>query len=151
MKKKLVKKLKFTKEQKKEYKKLKVIVGLVGIIGLVLTIVFYIFEYRDISYIIISITLAFLLIYVYQKYRKILSKTKVTRTYYDFQKQMCALALFFTVPYFVLLIYLVFYQMEFFAKNPILLIVLMIIPGIIGGILVAYYEKKKFGAIMRAP
>jgi hypothetical protein len=151
----LTKKLKFTEEQKKEYKKLRIICGAVGFVGLLITAIFYIFGYRDYADLTVSITLAFLVIYAYRKYGKILSKTKVTRTYSEFQQKMYAYALIFSIPYIALLCFLVYYllwyQTEFLAKNIIWLIVLMILPGVIAGILVSYYEKKKFGALMRAP
>ena len=147
----LTKKLKFTEEQKKEYKKLRIICGTVGIVGIILAVVFYIFGYTDYADLTISITLSFLVIYVYWKYVKVLSKTKVTRAYSDFQKRMYALALLFAIPYLILLGYLVSSYMDYFANNIILLIALMIIPGIVAGLIVAYYEKKKFGALQRAP
>lgn len=146
-----IKKLKFTEEQKREYKKLKIIVGLVGVIGLIFTYIFYTLGYSDISYIGISITLTILIVYTYYRYRKILSKAKVTRAYADFQRQAYTIGLILVVPYLILLSYLVYLKMEFFAENLILLIILMFIPGIIAAILVALYEKKKFGALMRAP
>ena len=64
---------------------------------------------------------------------------------------MYSLALLFSIPYFILLGYLVLNYMEYFANNIILLIALMIIPGIVAGLIEAYYEKKKFGALQRAP
>jgi len=151
MKKKLIKKLKFTEKQKSEYKKLKVIVGLVGIIGLVLTAILYFLGYRDDSQLTISVTLAFLIIYVYYKYRRILSKSKTTVKYSNFQKEIYSKAFaIFLIPMIIGALIIVFLSFEYGA-NPWWLLVYFAIIFAIVVIWAFIYEKKKFGTIMKAP
>lgn len=148
---KVIKKLKFTEEQKKEYKKLKIIVSLVGIIGIVLTAILYFFGYRDDSQLIISATLAFLIIYVYDKYRKILSKSKTTVEYSNFQKEIYSKAFtIFLIPLIVGSLIIMFLSFEYEVNSWWLLVYFAIIFVII--VIWAFvYEKKRFGAVYRAP
>lgn len=146
-----IKKLEFTKEQKKEYEKLKIVVGVVGIAGLILTFLFYVCEYSDFSKITITITLAFLIIYTYSKYKKILSKGRKTKEYSNFQKEIYSKAfIFFLIPITIGGLIIVFLSFEY-EVSPWWLLVYFAIVGVIIGIWAALYEKKRFGAIMRAP
>jgi hypothetical protein len=151
----LMKKLDFTEEQRRKYRKLKMIVASAGISGLIMSAILYILGYSSISEIIIFLTCAFLIIYVYDRYRKILLKGKSTVAYAEFQKELYAKAFkffaIFLMPYFFLVVYLMEFQSKLLAENPMLVVLLISFPGIIFGIWAAWYEKKKFGALMRAP
>lgn len=150
-----VKKLDFTEEQKKEYRKLRMIIVFIGIPGLVTVIVLRLLGFVQISNLAISLLLLFLCFYVYSTYRRILSKGKSTTVYAEFQKEIYgkALKLFglFLIPYSFLVVYLVVFQTELLAQNPVLIFLLLLAPGIIFGIWAMLYELKRFGALMRAP
>ena len=151
----LTKKLKFIDEQKKEYKKLRIVCGTVGSIGIFLTVIFYIFGYADYADLTISIVLVFLIIFVYRNYRKILSQSKTTIEYSNFQKEIYlkTFKLFILIlPIeIVLAFYLMFFQTELLSKNLWLIFVIIFVPAIMLGIWAFIYEKKKFGVIYRAP
>ena len=150
-----VKKLDFTEEQKKEYRKLKMIIVFLGIPGLVIGVIVRILGFLQISDLTISLLLLFLCLYVYSRYRRILSKGKSTIAYAEFQKEIYArvLKLFglFLIPYSFFVVYLVVFQTELLARNPVLIFLLLLAPGIIFGIWAMLYELKRFGALMRAP
>lgn len=151
----VLRKLDFTEKQKKEYRKLKKVTVSVGVPGLVAGVVLRLLGFLQISDLIISAVLFFLSFYVYAKYRKILSISKSTIAYSKFQKEIYAkvFKLFglFLVPYYLLVIYLIVFQTKLLIQNPILIVLLILIPAIIFGVWAMLYEWRRFGALMRAP
>jgi hypothetical protein len=144
-------KLEFTEEQKKEYGKLKKFALVVGIPGLILTFVFALMGERELSDAIISITLAILVIYPYNKYREILSKSEKTVEYSKFQKEIYIKGWkYFIIPSCFGALILMYFCFRYHI-SPWWLMVFVIICSVGGGIWASWYEKKKFGSIKRAP
>jgi len=147
----LITKLEFTEEQKKEYGKLKKFALVVGIPGLILTFVFYLMGEHEIADVIISITLAILIIYPYNKYKKILSKGEKTVEYAKFQKEIYFKAWkYFIIPSCFGTLILMYFCFRYHI-SPWWPIIFLIICSISVGVWAFWYEKKKFGSIKRAP
>lgn len=150
-----MKRLDFTEEQKRKYRRLKVITAGIGISGLTFSILLSLFGFQEISELLVSLLVLFVCLYVYRQYRKILSDSSSTRSYSKFQDEIYAktfklLALLLPIES-VLAYYLMFFQTEFLSKNLWLIFIIILAPAIILGIWAGWYEKKRLGALHRAP
>jgi len=144
-------KLEFTEEQKKEYGKLKRFALLVGIPGIILTLVFYLIGDRSLADIIITITLAILVIYPYNKYREILSKSEKTVEYSKFQKEIYFKGWkYFIIPSSIGAIALTWFGIQY-NLSVWWIMIYMIIWAVAVMAWAFKYEKKRFGSIKRAP
>lgn len=151
----LVKKLGFTDRQKEEYRRLKITVLTIGVSALLAGAILELIGLRSASSILVSVTLIFLCIDVYGKYRKILSSSKSTAEYAKFQKEVYAkVSKWFSVflmPYSILVVYLVVFQTELLSRSPLLVFLLVFVPGLAFAIWAMLYELRRFGSMKRAP